>query len=143
MQIDKFATANVHFVNKDLLDLKWVDFHDLIAPQSLRITGEAIITIDVIDPVLREMLMNVRIIRDANNITNNAALADFDNTSDIESATLFYEPAPIHPPAQSPCDTSSPKRAITSASLPPTSRVSTTRCIRYFPFPSVLVKLMT
>ena len=97
MQIDKFATANVHFVNKDLLDLKWVDSHDLIAPQSLRITGEAIITIDVINPVLRETLMNVRIIRDLNNISNNATLADLDSTSDIESATLFYEPAAIYP----------------------------------------------
>ncbi len=140
MQTDEFATANVHFVNKDLLDLKWAGFHDLIAPQSLRLTGEAIITIDAVNPMLRETLMNVRIILDLNNISNNATLADLDSTSNIETETLFYEPVAIYPPAQSPRDTSLLKRAITSASLPPTNRISTTRCARCFPFPSVSVK---
>jgi methane/ammonia monooxygenase subunit B len=42
LQLGEFASANVRFINSDILDLKPADSHDLIAPSGLRITGGAI-----------------------------------------------------------------------------------------------------
>ncbi len=65
--------------------------------EDIPVTGKAIIVIDVVDTALREMEMDVRILRDVNEIGNNATFEDLGSDDAIEAATLLYEPGQIYP----------------------------------------------
>lgn len=65
--------------------------------EDIPVTGKAIIVIDVVDTVLREMELDVRILRDVNDVGNNATFDDLGSAGDIENATLLYEPGQIYP----------------------------------------------
>ena len=61
-------------------------------PQS----GKTIIVLDFIDPVLRSMEVDYRVIKDVNNIGITATEDDLGNSEDIAAATLIYLPPKIH-----------------------------------------------
>ena len=65
--------------------------------EDIPVVDRAIIVVDFIDRALREMHVDVRIIRDVDNIGNNATFEDLGSTDDIERATLHYRAPALYP----------------------------------------------
>ena len=65
--------------------------------EDIPIVGRSIFVIDFISEGLREMIIDFRIIKDVNNIGNNAQLEDLGGPEAIEKATLFYQEKTTYP----------------------------------------------
>lgn len=65
--------------------------------EDIPIVGRAIIVLDFIDVALREMIVAVRILRDVNEIGNNAVFEDLGGNAGIEQATLHFEAPEVYP----------------------------------------------
>jgi len=59
--------------------------------------GRAIVVLDHVDSVLREMPTDFRILKDVNNLGVMATLDDLGSKKDIEAATLMYEKPKLYP----------------------------------------------
>jgi hypothetical protein len=58
--------------------------------EDIPVVAKSIIVLDFISQPLRVMAVDFRVIRDVNNIGNNATFADLGAQSDIDQATVFY-----------------------------------------------------
>ncbi len=56
------------------------------------IAGRTIIVLDFIDPILRTMVIDYRVLKDVNEIGVKATLEDVGNIHDLNEATVFYIP---------------------------------------------------
>ncbi len=59
--------------------------------EDIPVVGKSIFVLDFISNELRDMDVDFRIIKDVNNIGNNAVLADLGGPQAIEDATIFYQ----------------------------------------------------
>lgn len=59
--------------------------------EDIPVVGKSIFVLDFISNELRDMYIDFRIIKDVNNIGNNAVLADLGGTQAIEDATIYYQ----------------------------------------------------
>jgi len=65
--------------------------------EDIPITGLAVIVLDAIDDALRDMPIEVRVLRDANDLGNDARVEELGGDAAIEAATLARLPAAVHP----------------------------------------------
>ncbi|MGD9603733.1 MAG: hypothetical protein AB7O21_19880 [Gammaproteobacteria bacterium] len=65
--------------------------------EDIPITGLAVIVLDAIDDALRDMPIEVRVLRDANDLGNDARVEELGGEAAIEAATLARLPAALHP----------------------------------------------
>ncbi len=65
--------------------------------EDIPVKGKSIFVIDFISDGLRDMIVDFRIIKDVNNIGNNAVLADLGGAEAIEAATIYHQSAKHYP----------------------------------------------
>lgn len=65
--------------------------------EDIPVVGKSIFVLDYISDDLRTMEADFRIIKDVNNIGNNARLEDLGSQQDIENATIFYQDSKRYP----------------------------------------------
>ena len=65
--------------------------------EDIPVVGSAIFVLDFISDDLRTMSTDFRIIKDVNEIGNQAILEDLGSAQDIENATIFYQEGIIYP----------------------------------------------
>ncbi len=65
--------------------------------EDIPVVGNAIFVMDFISDDLRTMATDFRIIKDVNEIGNNAVLEDLGTEQDIENATIYYQPGTLYP----------------------------------------------
>ena len=65
--------------------------------EDIPVVGRSIIVLDFVDAVLRDMDVDVRIIRDVGDIGNNAVFEDLGGDAAIEQATLHYRAPQVYP----------------------------------------------
>jgi hypothetical protein len=65
--------------------------------EDIPVVGKSIFVLDFISNELRDMYIDFRVIKDVNNIGNNAVLADLGGPKAIEAATIFYQEKAIFP----------------------------------------------
>lgn len=56
------------------------------------LAGQTIIVLDFIDPILRKMTVDYRVLNDVNNVGITATLEDVTVITDVDDATVFYIP---------------------------------------------------
>jgi len=65
--------------------------------EDIPVVGKSIFVLDFISNELRDMYIDFRIIKDVNNIGNNAVLADLGGPQAIEDATIFFQEKTVFP----------------------------------------------
>ena len=65
--------------------------------EDIPVVGNAIFVMDFISDDLRTMNTDFRIIKDVNEIGNNAVLEDLGTQQDIENATIYYQEGIVYP----------------------------------------------
>jgi len=65
--------------------------------EDIPVVGSAIFVLDFISDDLRTMSTDFRVIKDVNEIGNNAVLEDLGSAQDIENATIFYQEGILYP----------------------------------------------
>lgn len=65
--------------------------------EDIPVVGPAIIVLDAIDDALRDMPIELKILRDTQRLGTTAKFEDLGNAGDIAAATLAYLPAAVHP----------------------------------------------
>ncbi len=61
------------------------------------LAGQTIIVLDFIDPILRSMMVDYRVLHDVNNVGITATLEDVAVIVDLEDAAIFYIPPKQYP----------------------------------------------
>lgn len=64
--------------------------------EDIPITGLAVIVLDAVDDALRDMPIEVRVLRDVQNLGNGAQVQDLGDAAAIEAATIAHLPAATH-----------------------------------------------